>query len=150
MTLAVPPDLELFVIQYLRRRLAAVGYDTAVVTNREPDELTIETTAPVIVCRDDGGPQTEAVTYSRSLGVTVYAGTRQDEKAARDLASYVYAFAASPAIAAAPGSPIAATNYMDGNVGPYRDPEAADRAAFYMALQYAVVAQLIEEDTYHV
>ena len=143
MALAVPPDLELFVIGYLADQLAARGHDT-IVTNREPADLTIETVKPVIVCRDDGGPQTEAVTYSRSLGVTVYAGTRQDEKTARDLAGLVYALAAGLDIATAPGSPIAAVNYMDGNVGPYRDPEYADRAAYYMSFQYAIVATLID------
>lgn len=143
MQIAVPADLELFAIRYLRRRLVAVGYDV-IVTNREPADLTIETDRSVVVCRVDGSQQTEAVTASVQLTVVVYGGSRQDERAVRDLAAYVYAFAASPAIATADGSPIAAVNYLDGNVGPYRITEAADRAAFYMSFQYAVVADVVE------
>lgn len=140
MSLAVPPDLEFFLVRYMKTALDARGLDV-LVSNRPPADMTVAS-GPVLVIRDDGGPQTSAVTYSRAVAFIVYAGTWQDEKSARDLAGLVYALASAPAVALAAGSPIAAANYQQGNVGPYRDPEASPRASFYSSIQYSVAAVL--------
>ena len=105
--------------------------------------MTIEDTKPVVVLKDQGGPTIETVTFSRSLGVTVYAGARQDEKSARDLAFLVYGFGSSLDIVDYDESPVAAVNFNGGDIGPYRDPESADRSAYYMSFQYCVTGTIV-------
>lgn len=139
MTQAVaPPDLELFATGYLR---SALGVECG---NKHPDDWSAPA-APLIVVRDDGGSKTGPVTFDRSMGVTVYAGARQDSKSSGDLARRAFAVLTSPAIVRADGSPIAAV-VDDGCNGPYPTTDDHDASAHYLTVEYSVVGEIIETD----
>lgn len=142
MPLVIPPDLEAFLVRYLAAALAARGVD-AIVSTHEPAGQGLPLERPLVVIRDDGGPQTSALTFSRAVGVSVLGGARQDEKATRDLAALVYGLGSSLDIVEAEGSPIAAVNFDGGNLGPYREPEPGDVARFYLSLEFSVVGEIV-------
>lgn len=136
----VPPDMELWATSYLRAQLKALGKD-AEVSNKEPADLTADTmTRPLVVIRDDSGPQTSAVTYGRSLGISVLAGSHQDDQTTGDLARTVMALMADDVVAEAEGSPVAAVVW-DGCNGPYSVIEAQDLHRKYMTVEYSVVGE---------
>lgn len=131
-----PPDLELFLTQYLRERAAARG-DLVRVDNKEPSDLDVESD-PVIVVRDDSGTRLDWPSFDRSVGVSVLAGTRRYDKPANDLARVVFADLTDDAIVTWPGSPIASVEW-DGCNGPYAVQEQLDKARRYMTAQYVVI-----------
>lgn len=131
------PDLELFLSGYLRSVLAAEGH-TVQAGNKEPDTLTVPLSRPLIVVRDDSGPRLSAVTFDRSVGASVLAGTKRNDKPANDLARLVAAILTDEAIIDAPGSPIAAIDF-DGCNGPYAVTEPLDVARRYLTVGYTVV-----------
>lgn len=133
-----PPDLEAFLTGYLR---AVLGIEC---DNKQPGGW--DGSTDLCVVRDDGGAKTGLTTYDRSIGVTVYAGTRQDTKPAMDIARRAYAALTCPTIAAEKGSPIAAV--IDGGCsGPYRIDDDHDASACYMAIEYSVVGEVQELET---
>jgi len=135
-----PPDMELWATGYLRAELAALGRDVEV-SNKEPAALDASSMEkPLIVVRDDSGSQTSAVTYDRSLGISVLYGTRQDDQGAGDLARKVMAIMADDAVAETEGSPVAAV-VRDGCNGPYSVIEAQDLHRKYMTVEYSVVGE---------
>lgn len=136
--MVAPPDLELFLCGYLR---SSLGVE---VGNKHPDDWA-QTSDPLVVVRDDGGAKTGPVTFDRSVGVTVYAGARQDSKASGDLARRAFAALTCPGIARAAGSPIAAV-IDDGCNGPYATTDDHDASAHYLTAEYSVVGEIIETD----
>ncbi|MDN6554097.1 MAG: hypothetical protein L0K48_03840 [Bifidobacterium mongoliense] len=67
----LPPDMELWLTTWLRARLNGVR-----VTNKEPADLSTPLSQPLVIIRDDGGPQLAMRTFDRSLGVTIHAGSK--------------------------------------------------------------------------
>lgn len=135
---AVPPDLELFLTGYLR---AVLGVECG---NKQPSGW--DGSTPLVVVRDDGGAKTGAVTFDRSVGVTVYAGTRQDTAPALALARRAYAALTSPTIAWEKGSPVAAV-VEEGCNGPYRVDDDHDASACYLTAEYSVVGEIQDFET---
>lgn len=132
-----PPDMEAWLIQYLRGELSAEGLDVQV-ANKEPAKLATPLKRPLVVIRDDSGSRLDWVTFDRSLGVSVLAGTKANDKKANDLARLVASILGDDAIATAKGSPIAAVEW-DGCNGPYAVVEDHDVARRYLTVQYTVV-----------
>ncbi len=130
-----PPDLEDWLTGYLRSE-----FPEAQVGNKEPSDLgkRLPLAKPVIVVRDDSGPRLDYTTFDRSVGVSVLAGSRANDKPANDLARSVAAVLFDLAIATAPGSPIASVD-MGGCNGPYPVVETLDVARRYMTAQYTVI-----------
>lgn len=128
----VPPDLEAFLVGYLR---AVLGVE---VDNKVPSGW--DGTTRLVTVRDDGGPKTGPTTFDRSVGVTVYAGSRQDTSDASAIARRAFAALTSPTIAWEKGSPIASVE-DDGCLGPYQTTDDQDSAACYMTVEYSVVGE---------
>lgn len=128
-----PPDLESFLCGYLR---AVLGIECG---NKQPAGW--DGTTPLCVVRDDGGAKTGAVTFDRSVGVTVYAGTRQATFKASALARRAFAALTSTTIAFEDGSPIAAV-ISSGCNGPYRVDDDHDSSACYMTAEYSAVGSV--------
>lgn len=132
-------DLELFLVGWYRTALAALAATHPVcagvrVVNREPTEGPFP--AKLLVIRDDGGPDTSLLTGTRSVGLSVLAGTKENPKDAVDLALIVHALRNQiPAVA--PGNPVAAV--LESN-GPVPVPEAQPRSRRYLTLTLSVVA----------
>ena len=137
MALVVAPDLELWVTGYLRDVLSMDGLDVQV-SNKEPATLKVPLSKPLVVIRDDSGPRTSHVTFDRSLGVSVLAGTRTNDQVANDLSRLVAGLLMDDAIVDADGSPIAAVVW-DGCNGPYPVVDDLDVARRYSTVQYTIV-----------
>lgn len=137
MAAVTPPDLEAWLVSYLRQTLTADGIDVEV-DNKEPAALTAPLSAPLIVVRDDSGPQESVITYNRQVGISVLAGSHSDDEPARDLSRKVMSIAADPDIALAQDSPIAAVD-LTATRGPWAIDEAHDVARRYMTVGYTVV-----------
>lgn len=131
------PDLELWLTGYLRGVLAGEGLSVQV-SNKEPADLKLPLARPLVVVRDDSGPRESAVTFDRSVGVSVVAGTRRNDKPAGDLARLVVAVLTDEVIVTAPGSPIASIEW-DGCNGPYSVDEQLDVTRMYATVEYVVV-----------
>jgi hypothetical protein len=129
--------MELWLCAYLRSVLADEGFEVQV-SNKEPDSLKLPLSKPLVVIRDDSGTRQSAVTFDRSIGVSILAGTRQDDKASNDLARRIVGILSDDEIAMVPGSPIAAVDW-DGCNGPYAVTETLDVARRYLTVQYTVV-----------
>lgn len=131
------PDLELWLCVYVRQLLKGAGHDVSV-SNKEPKTLKLPLVKPLVVIRDDSGPRTSQVSFDRSVGVSVLAGSRQDDQGANDLGRLVAGILQDDSIIAAEGSPIAAIEYGGCN-GPYPVQEELDVARRYLTVEYAVV-----------
>lgn len=136
MAIVVPPDIEAFLCAYIRK---ALGVEVDCKQPRDWDGST-----PLVVVRDDGGPMTGPCTYERTVGVSVYAGSRADVTAAGALARRVLGTLSSMDVVLADGSPIAAVLH-DGFNGPYRVTDAHDASAWYMTASYIAVGDAIED-----
>ena len=135
--LLIAPDMELWTTTYLRGQLALLGEDVQV-SNKEPTNLGLPLRKPLVVVRDDSGPRRSHVTFDRSIGVSVLAGTKTNDQPANDLARLVAAILTDPIIVSAPDSPIAAVTW-DGCNGPYAVTDALDVARRYLTVQYTIV-----------
>lgn len=136
-----PPDMELWATRYIRDCLTSLNYDVEV-SNKEPDDLSAASmTRPLVVVRDDSGPQESVVTYDRSLGISVLWGSHQNDQATGDLARLVMAIMADDGITEADGSPIAAV-VRDGCNGPYSVVEEQDLHRKYMTVEYIIVGTI--------
>lgn len=131
------PDLELWLVNYLRATLISEGQPVQV-SNKEPGTLSLPLAKPLIVVRDDSGNRESHVTFDRSLGVSVLAGTRMNDMPANTLAREVMAILSDEEILDAPGSPVASIEW-DGCNGPYPVTENLDVARRYLTVQYTVV-----------
>lgn len=133
----ITPDMELWLTNYLRETLAAEGH-VVDVSNKEPAALKTPLARPLVVIRDDSGPRLSQVTFSRQIGVSVLAGTRQNDRPANDLARLVVAILTDDMIVTASDSPIAAIDW-DGCNGPYPISENQDAARRYATVAYTIV-----------
>jgi len=139
MVLVIHDDLELFLCIWFRAALAVRPEpitDDVVVDRVEPgpDE---EWPEKLLVIRDDGATRTSFLTGEASVGLTVFAGSKENPKDAKDLARIVLALAdaiASPD----PDNPVAAL--LESN-GPYMVPESQPRARVYSNLTLAVAGR---------
>lgn len=131
-----PPALEMWLTGYVRDLAATEGKSVSV-SNKEPDTLRVPLAKPLIVIRDDSGSRLGWTTFDRSIGATVLAGTRQNDKPADDLAQWLAAVLMDDAIILAPGSPITSIEW-DGCNGPYAVSEPVDLARRYSTIQYVV------------
>ena len=129
----LPPDMELWLTTWLRARLNGVR-----VTNKEPANLSTPLSQPLVIIRDDGGPQLDMRTFDRSLGVTVLAGSKTNDRPANDLARLVYAHLTSPDIIDDATSPVCDTTET-GCRGPYGVSDDHDYARRYLTVEYTVV-----------
>ena len=132
-----PPDLELFLTAYVRACAAAEGVNVTV-SNKEPDKLSLPLSKPLIVIRDDSGARLDHPTFDRSIGASVLAGSRSNDKPANDLARWLYTVLQDDAIVTADGSPIASVEWGGFN-GPYPVADSLDVARRYFTGQYTVV-----------
>jgi hypothetical protein len=131
MSTVIPPDMELWLCDYLRARLPDVT-----VSNREPDDYL--GSRPLIVVRDDGGIQSNRVMFDRSIGVTVCGWSVSNPKPCADLARRVYGLlTADPDIITADGSPIAAIT-GDGCNAPIPTTGDMSYARYYLTIEYCV------------
>lgn len=128
-----PPDLEAWLTTYLRSSLTGVQ-----ISNKEPSPLTVPLVKPLIVVRDDSGQKLGYTTFDRSVGISVLAGSKQNDKPSNDLARSVAAILFDDQIALAEGSPIAAVTWSGCN-GPYAIADSLDVARRYMTAQYVVI-----------
>jgi len=141
MTRQLPPDLEGWIIGYLRGTVLVAEEIDARVSNKEPAEGDFPAT--LIIVRDDGGPSTGLTTSTRSIGVSVLAGTRRFDAPARDLARLLMSWLADDDLPVQGGRfcPVAAVT--DRN-GPYTIAESQDRTRAYFTVEYTVVGSLVE------
>lgn len=133
MTAVFPPELEAWLCAYGRQAITGVMFD-----NKEPPKLALPLAKPLVVIRDDSGSRLSHVTFDRSIGISVLAGNRLNDKPANDLARQVAAVFMDEAIIAAPGSPIASIEW-DGCSGPYPVADDLDVARRYLTVQYTAV-----------
>ena len=135
MSLYLPPDIEDYLTRWLRGRIPDIS-----VGNKEPLKLATPLEKPIVVVRDDSGTRTGLVTWDRSVGVSILAGSKSYDKPANDLARLVYAHLTDDTITDAPGSPIAAI-LDDGCTGPYAVQDDQDVARRYMTIEYSVTGE---------
>ncbi|MEE2816024.1 MAG: hypothetical protein VYC96_10170 [Actinomycetota bacterium] len=138
-----PPDLEMWLTGYVRALAAVEGLNVSV-SNKEPPTLSLPLARPLIIIRDDSGPRLSHVTFDRSIGASVLAGSRLNDKPANDIARWLAGVLFDidlplgldvPAPISAP--PIAAVDPSGCN-GPYAVNESLDVARRYLTAQYVV------------
>ncbi|MSS84968.1 hypothetical protein FYJ24_09370 [Actinomycetaceae bacterium WB03_NA08] len=137
MTRVTAPDLELWLTTYLRTALTSEGHSVQV-SNKEPTDLSLPLKQPLIMIRDDSGMRLSHVTFDRSIGVSILAGSRMNDKPANDLGRLVMSILMDDAIVHADGSPIASVDW-DGCNGPYPVIDDLDVARRYGTVGYIVV-----------
>lgn len=137
MTAIIHDDLELFMLGWLRDRLAErpepVCQDVKV-DNKEPLPGS-PWPKRLVVVRDDGSSEDELNVDSAALGVTVYAGTKVLPKDANDLARIVRALIRDSA-RVEPGNPVAA---VVASAGPFKVDEERPEPRRYLTFELKVV-----------
>lgn len=136
------PDMELWWTTYVRACAAVDGLDVAV-GNKEPTDLRVPLARPIIVIRDDGGPRLSHITFDHSVGASVLAGSRLNDKIANDTARWLAAVmhdielpTLSMPTPVAP-TPIVAVE-IEGCNGPIAVTESLDVARRYITGQYTI------------
>lgn len=132
-----PPNLGLWLTRYVRDVASTEGVSVTV-SNKEPEHLELPLDDPLIIIRDDSGPRSEIITFDRSVGASVLAGSKRNDHPADQLALWLAGVLMDDAIIEAPGSPIASIEW-DGCNGPYPVEETLDVARRYQTVQYTVV-----------
>ncbi|TPF87445.1 hypothetical protein BW13_00925 [Bifidobacterium sp. UTCIF-37] len=138
MSVVLPPDLELWLCQYLRSKLTDVP--GVQVGNKRPDPVILPDTVPLVTIRDDGGYRDDFAAFDRSIGVNVYGWSRSNDKPCKDLARRVFGLLADPDIATVPGSPIINVDGSSCN-GPYPVTEDEQYAHYYLIIAYTVIGE---------
>ena len=131
-----PPDIELWLVGHVRACAVADGLDIEV-GNKEPSSLRLPLSRPVLIIRDDSGGRLGYTTFDRSIGASVLAGTKQNDKPANDLARWLTSVLLDDALPLVEGSPVVAVDW-DGSNGPYAVTETLDVARRYLTAQYVV------------
>jgi len=138
-----PPNTVLWLTGYVRALAAAEGRSVTV-SNKEPATLTLPLTKPLIVIRDDSGPRLSHVTFDRSIGASVLAGSKLNDMPADELALWLAGvlFDFDLPLGFDVPVPIAPTPIVavieSGCNGPYPVTETLDVARRYMTAQYVV------------
>jgi hypothetical protein len=131
-----PPDLEGWLTDYVRQLAAAENVNVEV-GNKEPSQLKAPLVKPLIVIRDDSGPRLSHTTFDRSIGGTVLAGTKLNDKPANDLARWLAAVLFDLDLPLVDGTPITSVD-IDGCNGPFPVDDELDVARRYLTAQYVV------------
>lgn len=133
-----PPDLELWLCDYVRALAAAEDVDVDV-TNAESDDLQLPLERPVLVLREDPGSRLDHTTFDRAIGASVIGGSESNPKPTRDLARWLAGILFDLELPlAAIDCPIVSVD-PDGCNGPYPVTEELDVARMYLTAQYTVV-----------
>ena len=132
-----PPDIESWFTGYIRSLAASEGV-VADVGNKEPSTLSVPLKKPLIVIRDDSGSRLDLPTFDRSVGASVLAGSRLNDKPAKDLARWLAGILFDLDLPLVEGTPIAAVD-PDGCNGPYPVADQLDVTRMYMTAQYIVI-----------
>jgi len=145
-TEVLPPDLELWATAYARavlptRTLQLVDTSKVKVSNKEPAEG--EFPDLLVVFRDDGGPMKSIVSGTRTMGISVLAGTRKFDVPARELARLVFAIFTDQSLPLI-GGPDCPVVSVDGSWGPYPVTESQDRTRMYSSVEYTVVGSPVD------
>ncbi|MFQ6859275.1 MAG: hypothetical protein ACLRO5_01355 [Collinsella sp.] len=136
--MVIPPDCAGFASSFLR---GALGVECDVKIPASWDGSTA-----LVVVRDDGGPMHEPPVFDRTLGVTAYAGTRQDGTEAMRLAARAFAALTSTGAVLADGSPVASIVH-EGCTGPYPvDDPARDVSCSYLTVEWTAVGEIVSTD----
>ena len=130
------PDLELWLTGYVRSLAIAEG-KTVDVSNREPVTLSLPLKKPLIVIRVDPGSRLSHVTFDLSVGASVLAGSKQNDKPARDLALWLASILHDDELPLVAGSPIASVEWSGCNL-PAAVTDSLDVARQYLTAQYVV------------
>lgn len=131
MSRVTPPDISLWLCDRIRAEHPHVECDI-----RIPDGYTGD--HPLVVVRDDGGPQSDWIVFDRSLGITVYGWDETNPKPLRDLAADLYAQLTDDELAYMDGSPITAVTQSGCN-GPYPVSTSMACAGYYLTVEYSTV-----------
>lgn len=131
-----PPDLEAWLCGYVRACAAADGHQVEV-GNKEPSSLKLPLAKPLIVIRSDPGGRIDWTTFDNSVGATVLAGSKQNDKPANDLARWLSSVLVDHELPLVEGSPIVSVDF-DGSTGPTPVSDSLDVARRYMTAQYVV------------
>lgn len=131
------PDLDLWLTDYVRS-LAATEGKIVDVGNKEPPTLTIPLKKPLIVIRVDSGSRLSHVTFDMSVGASVLAGSRQNDKPARDLALWLASILHDDELPQVAGSPIASVEWSGCNA-PSAVTDPLDVSRQYLTAQYVVI-----------
>lgn len=134
MSRITPPDVSEWMVQRLREEFTP-AHPTLQVDVRIPDDWHGQ--YPLIVIRDDGGSQSQAMLFIRQIGVSVYASTADNPKPCRDLAAQVYASLTDTTLLADSTNPVCAINYDDCN-GPYAASVSQSAACYYSTIGYTL------------
>lgn len=129
-----PPNVVLFLTGHVRH-LAAEEDIEVEVSNKEPADLTVPLTRPLIVLRDDGGARLDWTTFDRSIGASVLAGSKRHDAPAIDLATWLASVLHDDELPHVEGSPIASVEF-DGCTGPTNASETLDVTRMYLTAQY--------------
>lgn len=135
MSMVTPPDMETWLCSYLRERIddiSGLQFDNQRATDYDGSY-------PLVVIRDDGGSQSERITFDRSVGVTVTGWTRTNDAPCKTLARRVYALLTDPdTIPFADGSPVVSIEETGCN-GPYPVTDDQPCACYYLTVEYTAV-----------
>lgn len=131
-----PPDLEVWGTGLLRETLRAEGWSVEV-DSTEPADLLVPLDRPLIVVRVDSLTRASPPLFEASLGVSVLAGSRQDDRVARDLSTMVFAVLTDEDIAVDEATPVVSVD-LEGCNGPYTIDDALDVSRHYMTIAYTV------------
>lgn len=131
-----PPDLEVWGTKFLRETLKAEGWSVEV-DSTEPADLLVPLDRPLIVVRVDSLTRASPPLFEASLGVSVLAGSRQDDRVARDLSAMIFAVLTDEDIAVNEATPVVAVD-LEGCNGPYTIDDPLDVSRRYMTIAYTV------------
>lgn len=131
-----PPDLVVWGTGFLRDALRAEGWAVEV-DSTEPADLLVPLSRPLVVVRVDSLTRASPPLFDASLGVSVLAGSRQDDREARDLSATVFAILTDEDIAVDEATPVVSVN-IEGCNGPYSIDDPLDVSRRYMTIAYAV------------
>lgn len=132
-----PPDVEAWVTGYLRGELAGLGRD-AEVDVRQPDDAAFPLSRPLVVIRVDAGGKVTPVSFDVQLGVSVLAGSRQDDSLVRALANDVFAILSDRQVIFAPDSPVVSID-DESCMFPEAVDDELDVSRRYMTIAWNVV-----------
>lgn len=134
----IPPDLRLWVCDYLRLHLGdvpGIQIDVSEPTEYKGDH-------PLVIVSDIPGAMVGQVTYDWTLAITTRMGTRQDDRPCRDLCARIKGIlTADPDVLIADGSPIASI-VNNAGTGPTFVTEDHDTARYYTTIDYTVAGEI--------
>lgn len=129
-----PPDLEVWGTSFVRSALKAEGWDVEV-DSTIPAELVVPLARPLVVVRVDSLTRASPPLFDAALGVSVLAGSRQDDRKARDLSALVFTILTDEDVAVDEATPVVDVDF-EGCNGPYSIDDPLDVSRRYMTIAY--------------